>query len=60
MDVEGWYDVMHHAPQVSVTPGGRWNQFKTYSVVQRTFEIWSFVITFLVRVRKLKKSAGRR
>ncbi|CAI7776759.1 unnamed protein product [Closterium sp. NIES-53] len=36
--------------QVSVTPGGRWNHFKTYSVIQRTFEIWSFVIAFLVKV----------
>ncbi|CAI7842768.1 unnamed protein product [Closterium sp. NIES-53] len=35
--------------QVSVTPGGRWNHFKTYSVIQRTFEIWSFVIAFLVK-----------
>ncbi|CAI5960981.1 unnamed protein product [Closterium sp. NIES-64] len=35
--------------QVSVAPGGRWNHFKTYSVIQRTFEIWSFVIVFLVK-----------
>uniref|UniRef100_A0A1D1XES6 Uncharacterized protein sll1770 n=1 Tax=Anthurium amnicola TaxID=1678845 RepID=A0A1D1XES6_9ARAE len=36
-------------PQVSVTPGGRWNRFKTYSTIQRTMEIWGFVFTFLFR-----------
>ncbi|GFR47545.1 hypothetical protein Agub_g9268 [Astrephomene gubernaculifera] len=30
-------------------PGGRWNQFKTYSVAQRTFEIWSFAFQFAFR-----------
>ncbi|KAH7403936.1 hypothetical protein KP509_15G001700 [Ceratopteris richardii] len=34
---------------VSVAAGGRWNQFKTYSTIQRTFEIWSFVATFIFR-----------
>lgn len=36
--------------QVSVTPGGRWSRFKTYSTIQRTLEIWGFVLTFVVRV----------
>lgn len=33
--------------RVSVAPGGRWNKFKTYSTIQRTFEIWSFAAAFL-------------
>ncbi|WOG93658.1 hypothetical protein DCAR_0312944 [Daucus carota subsp. sativus] len=37
-------------PQVSVTPGGRWSRFKTYSTIQRTLEIWGFVLTFVFRV----------
>ncbi|KAF6149307.1 hypothetical protein GIB67_026163 [Kingdonia uniflora] len=36
--------------QVSVTPGGRWNRFKTYSTIQRTLEIWGSVLTFLFKV----------
>lgn len=36
--------------QVSVTPGGRWSRFKTYSTIQRTLEIWGFVLTFVFRV----------
>ena len=36
--------------QVSVAPGGRWNKFKTYSTFQRTLQIWSFVIKFIVKV----------
>ncbi|KAJ8628606.1 hypothetical protein MRB53_021929 [Persea americana] len=35
--------------EVSVTPGGRWNRFKTYSTIQRTLEIWGFVITFIFK-----------
>ncbi|XP_068643259.1 protein ACTIVITY OF BC1 COMPLEX KINASE 8, chloroplastic-like [Aristolochia californica] len=35
--------------EVSVAPGGRWNRFKTYSTIQRTVEIWGFVLTFLFR-----------
>lgn len=27
-------------------PGGRWSKFKTYSVWQRTCEIWTFAFTF--------------
>ncbi|KAI5062828.1 hypothetical protein GOP47_0021375 [Adiantum capillus-veneris] len=34
---------------VSVAAGGRWNQFKTYSTIQRTCEIWFFVATFLFK-----------
>ncbi|KAI3747423.1 hypothetical protein L6452_09880 [Arctium lappa] len=36
--------------EVSVAPGGRWSRFKTYSTIQRTCEIWGFVITFLFKV----------
>lgn len=36
--------------QVSVAPGGRWSRFKTYSTIQRTLEIWGFVLTFIFRV----------
>eukprot|EP00262_Sarcandra_glabra_P006512 TRINITY_DN18842_c0_g1_i1.p1 TRINITY_DN18842_c0_g1~~TRINITY_DN18842_c0_g1_i1.p1 ORF type:complete len:766 (+),score=158.27 TRINITY_DN18842_c0_g1_i1:124-2421(+) len=35
--------------EVSVAPGGRWNRFKTYSTIQRTLEIWGFVLTFLFK-----------
>ncbi|KAJ8625791.1 hypothetical protein MRB53_034321 [Persea americana] len=35
--------------EVSVATGGRWNRFKTYSTIQRTLEIWGFVITFLFK-----------
>lgn len=35
--------------EVSVAPGGRWNKFKTYSTIQRTCEIWGFVLTFLFK-----------
>ncbi|XP_010462545.1 PREDICTED: uncharacterized protein LOC104743126 [Camelina sativa] len=35
--------------EVSVAPGGRWNRFKTYSTVQRTLEIWGFVVQFIFR-----------
>ncbi|CAM6093474.1 unnamed protein product [Calypogeia fissa] len=35
--------------EVSVAPGGRWNRFKTYSTIQRTLEIWGFVISFLFK-----------
>eukprot|EP01018_Ginkgo_biloba_P038096 Gb_35512 [translate_table: standard] len=35
--------------RVSVAPGGRWNKFKTYSTIQRTIEIWGFVIAFLFK-----------
>lgn len=35
--------------KVSVAPGGRWNRFKTYSTIQRTLEIWGFVLTFVFK-----------
>ncbi|KAK6924143.1 ABC1 atypical kinase-like domain [Dillenia turbinata] len=35
--------------QVSVAPGGRWSRFKTYSTIQRTLEIWGFVLKFILR-----------
>eukprot|EP00250_Pteridium_aquilinum_P020417 c24806_g3_i1 orf=228-2912(+) len=36
-------------PAVSVAAGGRWNQFKTYSTIRRTCEIWFFVASFAVK-----------
>ncbi|KAL3637438.1 hypothetical protein CASFOL_018606 [Castilleja foliolosa] len=36
--------------EVSVAPGGRWNKFKTYSTIQRTLEIWGFVLSFVFKV----------
>lgn len=33
--------------EVAVAPGGRWSRFKTYSTIQRTLEIWGFVVTFI-------------
>ncbi|XP_042017390.1 protein ACTIVITY OF BC1 COMPLEX KINASE 8, chloroplastic-like [Salvia splendens] len=35
--------------EVSVAPGGRWNRFKTYSTIQRTLEIWGFVLSFVFK-----------
>ncbi|GAB4847666.1 Protein ACTIVITY OF BC1 COMPLEX KINASE 8, chloroplastic [Ancistrocladus abbreviatus] len=35
--------------EVSVAPGGRWSRFKTYSTIQRTLEIWGFVLTFVLK-----------
>ncbi|KAE7998169.1 hypothetical protein FH972_002742 [Carpinus fangiana] len=35
--------------EVSVAPGGRWGRFKTYSTIQRTFEIWGSVVTFIFK-----------
>ncbi|CAL5214484.1 unnamed protein product [Lathyrus oleraceus] len=35
--------------EVAVAPGGRWSRFKTYSTIQRTLEIWGFVITFIFK-----------
>jgi hypothetical protein len=35
--------------QVAVAPGGRWSRFKTYSTIQRTLEIWGFVIKFIFK-----------
>ncbi|XP_042418291.1 protein ACTIVITY OF BC1 COMPLEX KINASE 8, chloroplastic isoform X1 [Zingiber officinale] len=46
---DAWFKKGGEKPQVSVTPGGRWNRFKTYSTVQRTLEIWSFVFAFIFK-----------
>ncbi|KAJ0988355.1 hypothetical protein J5N97_006711 [Dioscorea zingiberensis] len=46
---DAWFKKSGEAPQVSVTPGGRWNRFKTYSTIQRTLEIWGFVFAFLFK-----------
>lgn len=35
--------------EVSVQPGGRWGRFKTYSTIQRTLEIWGFVLKFIFK-----------
>ncbi|KAG5241738.1 aarF domain-containing protein [Salix suchowensis] len=35
--------------EVSVAPGGRWSRFKTYSMIQRTLEIWGSVLTFIFK-----------
>ncbi|KAK6118404.1 hypothetical protein DH2020_047821 [Rehmannia glutinosa] len=35
--------------EVSVAPGGRWSRFKTYSTIQRTLEIWGFVLSFIFK-----------
>ncbi|KAJ6791838.1 uncharacterized protein M6B38_241560 [Iris pallida] len=43
---DAWFKKTGPEPQVSVTPGGRWNRFKTYSTIQRTLEIWGFVFAF--------------
>ncbi|KAF5480770.1 hypothetical protein F2P56_001486 [Juglans regia] len=39
----------HESIEVSVAPGGRWSRFKTYSTIQRTLEIWGFVLTFIFK-----------
>ncbi|KAI8469667.1 MAG: ABC1 family-domain-containing protein [Monoraphidium minutum] len=36
-------------------PGGRWSKFKTYSVWQRTFEIWTFAFSFAWKYAKLNQ-----
>lgn len=47
---DAWFRTSGSTPQVSVTPGGRWNRFKTYSTIQRTVEIWGSVFTFIFKV----------
>lgn len=46
-----YYPINENKPlfQVSVAPGGRWSRFKTYSTIQRTLEIWGFVISFIFK-----------
>ncbi|KAJ6737124.1 CHAPERONE-ACTIVITY OF BC1 COMPLEX CABC1 -RELATED [Salix viminalis] len=49
---DAWFKRAGRAGQqveVSVAPGGRWNRFKTYSTIQRTLEIWGFVLTFFFK-----------
>ncbi|XP_004502860.1 protein ACTIVITY OF BC1 COMPLEX KINASE 8, chloroplastic [Cicer arietinum] len=36
--------------EVAVAPGGRWSRFRTYSTIQRTLEIWGFVVSFIFKV----------
>ncbi|KAK8934789.1 hypothetical protein KSP39_PZI015156 [Platanthera zijinensis] len=43
-----WFKV-DNLNNVSVSPGGRWNRFKTYSTIQRTLEIWGFVFAFIFK-----------
>eukprot|EP00257_Ricinus_communis_P028226 XP_025015640.1 protein ACTIVITY OF BC1 COMPLEX KINASE 8, chloroplastic [Ricinus communis] len=48
---DAWFkSVDQQQVEVSVAPGGRWSRFKTYSTIQRTLEIWGFVLTFIFRV----------
>ncbi|KAG6482081.1 hypothetical protein ZIOFF_058708 [Zingiber officinale] len=46
---DAWFKKGEEQPQVSVSPGGRWNRFKTYSTIQRTLEIWGFVFAFIFK-----------
>uniref|UniRef100_A0A5B6ZTJ6 ABC1 atypical kinase-like domain-containing protein n=1 Tax=Davidia involucrata TaxID=16924 RepID=A0A5B6ZTJ6_DAVIN len=48
---EAWFKQSREEQiEVSVAPGGRWSRFKTYSTIQRTLEIWGFVLTFIFKV----------
>ncbi|KAF9681952.1 hypothetical protein SADUNF_Sadunf05G0056800 [Salix dunnii] len=46
---EAWFKRAGQQVEVSVAPGGRWSRFKTYSTIQRTLEIWGFVLTFIFK-----------
>ncbi|XP_006382925.3 protein ACTIVITY OF BC1 COMPLEX KINASE 8, chloroplastic isoform X3 [Populus trichocarpa] len=46
---EAWFKRAGQQVEVSVVPGGRWSRFKTYSTIQRTLEIWGFVLTFIFK-----------
>ncbi|KAJ0096282.1 hypothetical protein Patl1_27475 [Pistacia atlantica] len=48
---EAWFKKSGQEKQieVSVAPGGRWSRFKSYSTIQRTLEIWGFVLTFIFK-----------
>ncbi|XWS29470.1 hypothetical protein CRYUN_Cryun24cG0032000 [Craigia yunnanensis] len=47
---EAWFkSSTQEQVEVSVAPGGRWSRFKTYSTIQRTLEIWGFVLTFIFK-----------
>ena len=46
---------------VAEAPGGKWNRFKTYGVLQRTLEIWKFAIVFAFKLfRTGKKGAYKK
>uniref|UniRef100_A0A7N0U1D9 ABC1 atypical kinase-like domain-containing protein n=1 Tax=Kalanchoe fedtschenkoi TaxID=63787 RepID=A0A7N0U1D9_KALFE len=51
---EAWFKQIQNV-QVSVAPGGRWSRFKTYSTIQRTVEIWRFVVAFLFKAWLINK-----
>ncbi|XAR73310.1 Cadmium-transporting ATPase [Bertholletia excelsa] len=46
---EAWFKRSGQQVEVSVAPGGRWSRFKTYSTIQRTVEIWGFILTFVFK-----------
>ncbi|XP_021274475.1 uncharacterized protein LOC110409453 [Herrania umbratica] len=47
---EAWFKrSAQEQAEVSVAAGGRWSRFKTYSTIQRTLEIWGFVLTFIFK-----------
>lgn len=47
---DAWFKQTPQEPvQVSVAPGGRWSRFKSYSTIQRTLEIWGFVVSFIFK-----------
>ncbi|KAL4644169.1 hypothetical protein ACB092_02G144800 [Castanea dentata] len=46
---DAWFKQAGKEVEVSVTPGGRWSRFKTYSTIQRTLEIWGFVLAFIFK-----------
>eukprot|EP00898_Chlorokybus_atmophyticus_P004377 jgi/Chlat1/4940/Chrsp31S04787 len=37
------------AAVVAEAAGGKWNRFKTYGTLQRSFEIWKFVASFFIK-----------
>lgn len=37
-----------------MAPGGKWSNFKKYSTLQRTWQIWSFAFVFAIKVLSLK------
>jgi len=43
------------AAVVAEAPGGKWNRFRTYGVLQRTLEIWKFAVVFAFRLFKIGK-----
>ncbi|XP_057416376.1 protein ACTIVITY OF BC1 COMPLEX KINASE 8, chloroplastic-like isoform X2 [Lotus japonicus] len=48
---DAWFkQTVKESVQVAVAPGGRWSRFKGYSTIQRTLEIWGFVVKFIFKV----------